>query len=442
MFYSVCFAAVVSAADAQCIQFFGESKPSLMARYRFTAEQALARAQFLNSSSLAVLQSFVLFLQAVRYLDASKAVWSLCSLATSQARAQGLHRDGTYFNLPPFELEMRRRLWWHIFVLNIRASEDHGAEPRLDEQYFDTRLPLNVNDDQLKEDMSQSAREQEGATDMTFNLIRFELSNMQRKLRLLANSSTTQSSMRTIEDRERLIELTQRKMEEKYFSKCDPNNTYLWVASTIGRLVLAKMWLMVHHPRIGDKEDKNADENLKERLFTTSVQVIKFGQLLSSHESTAKWSWLFRTYMQWHIVAYVLSQLCRMPLTPLTEDAWRVLDEKKMSELLRQNRNTLWGPLKLLFEKARRHRDELTRVAGGLCPSVEFLDHDYHDYPSDEPDPMLESTRRMSSGPPPSSAFEGLWDRQYPMDFNLDAALGSPAWDETMQPAWYEILEY
>lgn len=42
------------------------------------------------------------------------------------AHGLGLHRDGTRFGLSPFETETRHRLWWSIYLLDLRASEYRG----------------------------------------------------------------------------------------------------------------------------------------------------------------------------------------------------------------------------------------------------------------------------------------------------------------------------
>ena len=224
LFYSICFASIVSMTDDQCRQLLGDNKDKLMQKYRFAVEQGLARASFLNSSNLVVLQAFVMFLTVVKYIDTSRGIWSLGGLAMQQAQAQGLHRDPTNFNLNPFETEMRRRLWWHISLLDARAAEDHGADPNFHEHLYDTRLPLNVNDDDLWPEMTEAPQEHKGATEMTFCLLRFELSNIQRKLRVMASVENDEDRKRTIREKENLIDITHRHMEEKYFSHCDQNN--------------------------------------------------------------------------------------------------------------------------------------------------------------------------------------------------------------------------
>ena len=223
VFYSICFAAVVSMTEDQAKQLLGQEKHILMQRYRFAVEQALSRASFLSSSSLVVLQAFVMFLIVVKYIDTSRSIWAMSGLAMQQAQAQGLHRDGSNFGLSPYETEMRRRLWWHISLLDARAAEDYGADPTFHEHLFDTRMPMNVNDDEIWPGMKDLPKERTGASDMTFSLVRCELGHMQRKIRIMASAETDESKKRTVKEKESLIDAAHQHMHEKYFSHCDPN---------------------------------------------------------------------------------------------------------------------------------------------------------------------------------------------------------------------------
>jgi len=224
LFYSICYAAVTSMTDDQCKQLLGDDKDKLMQQYRFAVEQGLARASFLNSSNLMVLQAFVMFLSVVKYIDTSQSIWSLAGLAMQQAQAQGLHRDPTNFNLHPFESEMRRRLWWHISLQDARAAEDYGADPNFHAHLYDTKMPLNLNDEDIWPEMTEAPHEHRGATDMTFVLVRFELGDMSRRLRVMASVENDVDKKRTLQEKEALIDLTHQRMQEKYFSHCDPNN--------------------------------------------------------------------------------------------------------------------------------------------------------------------------------------------------------------------------
>ena len=62
LMFSIYFAAVTSLSPADCLATMGANKETLITKYRFAVEQALARAGFLTSHHLVVLQAFVIFL--------------------------------------------------------------------------------------------------------------------------------------------------------------------------------------------------------------------------------------------------------------------------------------------------------------------------------------------------------------------------------------------
>jgi hypothetical protein len=115
--FAVYFSAVTSMSPEACQQQLGIERDIAVKRYRFATEQALARAGFLACQELVVVQAFTLFLACARRHDESKAVWTLTGLLNRMAIGIGLHRDGSYFNLSPFQTEMRRRLWWQVCTL-------------------------------------------------------------------------------------------------------------------------------------------------------------------------------------------------------------------------------------------------------------------------------------------------------------------------------------
>ncbi|KAL9036419.1 MAG: hypothetical protein Q9180_004313 [Flavoplaca navasiana] len=363
MMFSIYFAAVTSLSDEECINMTGIEKESALKKYRFAFEQAMARAGFLNTTELVVLQSFTIFLICVRRNDMTRSVWMLTGLLIRLAQSLGLQRDGEQFGISPFETDMRRRLWWQIVHLDLRASEDHGSEPTILEQSFDTRFPLNIQDEDIDPSMKEPPPEHEGATEMTFDLIRYSVSTTARRLSYVPpgpGKCRNKSEMFTLEHKERLIEELNQHIENKYLKHCDMSVPIHWVAGTVLRLVLAKMWLIVHHPLQREDPDKRGlSEETKNRLFRTSVEVIQWSNLLEKEQSTRKWGWLFRTYVQWHAVAFVLSQLCIRSKGPEVDQAWKVINEifgDLGGPISPQRRGMLWKPLRNLMNRARAMR--------------------------------------------------------------------------------------
>jgi hypothetical protein len=119
---------------------WGEDRNIMLTRYRFGLEQALARANFLYCEETIVLQAFVIFLCLLRRNDDARKIWTLTGLAVRIAQTLGIHRDGSHFGLLPFEIEMRRRLWWQVCILDARSSEDHGCDPTIVQAQFDSKM--------------------------------------------------------------------------------------------------------------------------------------------------------------------------------------------------------------------------------------------------------------------------------------------------------------
>lgn len=383
MMFSIYFAAVTSLSDEDCMNMTGMEKGSALTKYRFAFEQAMARAGFLSTTELVILQAFTIFLICVRRHDDTRFVWTLTGLLVRLAQSLGIHRDGEQFGLSPYETEMRRRLWWTLIHLDIRASEDHGSDPTILDQSFDTRFPLNINDEDINSSMEEPPSEHEGATEMMFDLIRFTVSTTARRISYSPpgpGKCPDKANVFTLEHKERLIEELHQHVEKKYLRHCDMNVPLHWVAGTVTRLVLAKMWLIVHHPlQREDFDSKELSEETKDRLFRTSVDIIQWSNVLENDASTKKWGWLFRTYVQWHAIAFVLSQLCIRTKGPEADRAWQVINEifsDNNIHLSKQKRGMLFKPLRKLMARAKvaRAREldqrQMFPLDGSLGPAI------------------------------------------------------------------------
>ena len=121
---------------------------------------------------------------------------------------------------------------------------------------------------------------------------------------------------------------------------------------------------MAHHPFSFTKpgEPDTPSRELRDRLFITSVEVIEFSYLLEKNENTMKWGWLFRTYMQWHAVAFVLSELCNRPPGPDYDRAWRAVESVYDDRVIGNPRNLrgmLWKPMRQLMMKAKARQVQM-----------------------------------------------------------------------------------
>lgn len=365
LLFAIYYGATTSLNAADCAQKFGEEKSVLLARYRFAIQQALARANFLTTEEIVVLQAFVVFLICLRRNNDARVIWTLTGLVVRIAQTIGVHRDGSHFGLAPFEVEMRRRLWWQVCILDTRASEDHGCDPTIIEQAFDTKMPLNINDADIHPDMKEFPPERQGCTDMSFCLIRFEVANTFRRINYIPpgppKGCTEYFANLTMEDKEKWITECHNRLEERYLKHCDMSVPLFWVTATVARLMMSKMWLMVYHPFQRHDGGASLPRETKEKLFITSLENIEYSLLLETESRTMKWGWLFKTYMQWHALAFILSELCQRTTGDLVERAWIAVEKTRDGRWgMHVSRDSpaghLWRPLKKLYQKAKEAR--------------------------------------------------------------------------------------
>lgn len=363
MLFAIYFAAVTSLSPEECESRLGEPRAALMSRFRFCLEQGLSKANFLMTEEIIVLQAFVLYVLCLRRHEGSRATWSLCGLVVRIAITLGLHRDGSDFNLPPFEAEIRRRTWWQICMLDVRTSDDHGCDPTIMVHTFDTRKPLNINDDDLSPTMIELPQERTGITDMTFACIRFDITSVFTKL-MSANAvqglkNDTSMALSLAAKEEAMLE-SQRNLEEKYLRHCDMGVPMQWVIFTVTRIIMAKLWLVVYLSYQKLDGGNSLPQDTKNTLFVTALESIEYALLLETEVHAVKWGWLYKTYYQWHALAFLLTELNSRTHGDLVTRAWRAVDAtivKWGGSITEDKKNNLWKPLRKLMAKARAIRD-------------------------------------------------------------------------------------
>ena len=265
---------------------------------------------------------------------------------------------------------MRRRLWWQVCILDTRASEDHGSDPSILEYSFDTKYPLSINDEDLDPNATEPPVPREGVSEMTFCLIRYEICNLTRRLTYTppGNAPCVISGKQplSLEEKEELVRECAQHLEKTYLRYCEDAGPLYWVAATVARLIIAKMSLIIYHPLTQPGKPNSLSQDIKDRLFMASIEIIEYSRILESEASTKQWGWLFHTYIQWHAIAYILGELCQRPNSAIVERAWRAVDVVFTTwdgAMTHTKSGMLWQPMRKLLAKARRKREENLRTA-------------------------------------------------------------------------------
>lgn len=231
---------------------FQMTRIQLLTRYRGSTEQALEQADILNNPDITVVQAFTIYIGVLQHIGEARIAWVLVGVLIRIAIVMNLHRDGSHLtDLKPFEVEMRRRLWWHICFLDSRSVESQVSAFKIAEDMFDTRQPANVNDADLDPHMailppSSTAAEGSRWTDTTTTSMQCEIWKLSRRLRSLARNQTCDSDIDVMRS---LFHQNSSRIETTYLCHLDPAiPLHVFVAATT-RLFLTKVSLTLKIPR-------------------------------------------------------------------------------------------------------------------------------------------------------------------------------------------------
>ncbi|KAI0137823.1 fungal-specific transcription factor domain-containing protein [Hypoxylon sp. NC0597] len=366
LMFSIYYASITSMEEDDIMTNFGSPKSELNLKYRLGLEHALAKADFLNAPDIVLVQAFAIFLFLAKRHDSPRFVWMMTGLAIRMAQALGLHRDGSRFpHLTPFEVEMRRRVWYSICMIDVRSSEDQGSDLTITRGSFDTRIPLNINDSDIDPETKETPKEREGITDMTISIVFCQQYIVTQQMMALS----LRDGERCLEGQSRLLNEFYERLERTYLRYSDAtDNIAYWVCVTATRLLVAKMSLIIYFPVLFSSTSEHASEELRNKLFIAAVEVAEYNHTLNAEQACRNWRWIFQTYTHWYAIVYMLIEATRRPWSPAVERAWVALHSTWLipAQSATNNRNlNIWIPLRKLMAKARRHREaEIQRLRG------------------------------------------------------------------------------
>jgi hypothetical protein len=347
LLFAFYLATISSLEEDECQSLLGGPKSITFTRYKRAARQALINAGFLHTSSPMTLQAYAIFIvshkhrffvyvvlikymqMAVRSSHRSETLFVLSGVALRLARKMGLHRDGTSLGLSPFETEMRRRLWWHIFYVDFRISDVLGTKPSSDLFSGDTKRPLNVADEDLSPDMVDPPPERNGITSIVICLIRCDIIEFIRKfsspftddvrLEILTSSDIT------LAKKDSMISQLEDLLERKYLRYCDPSNSLHYFASIIARSSICRMKLFAHNPRRFANHGIKIPQSERDLIFANATKLLEYVNLMRGNPIFDKYKWQIGTNCLWNTILYVLIEARHRKTGPEVDRLWHLI---------------------------------------------------------------------------------------------------------------------
>ncbi|KAJ6134439.1 hypothetical protein N7523_000761 [Penicillium sp. IBT 18751x] len=369
LMFAVYHCAVFSITDDQCMKQLRQERATLMQKFHAAARQALVNASFLRTTKISVLQAFYLFLLSSRYVYDPHTYWILTGISARIGQRIGLHRDGEKLGLPPFDVELRRRMFYQIFPHDGRASQSAGVDYASLPEAWDTKPPLNINDNQIWPGMTERPVEQNGATEMIFCLSRAYVGKRLARSGQPINGTAPWNFLNHHEA-EKVINEAEAEVEEKFIRYCDIVDPLHFLTIGLARSGMTAMRLKLRLPKI---RDQTASDEERQELFKLAQKTLDTDAAVHAHGGTSRFQWHIKPFFLWGTrdsLIFILTTLSKRRdlLYPEQIDAaW-----KSMAQLYQNHDELLDGKQALnvaLRRLALQTWDSYQSSSGDLEPS-------------------------------------------------------------------------
>ncbi|KAH8680940.1 fungal-specific transcription factor domain-containing protein [Xylariales sp. PMI_506] len=343
LMFAIYFMAITSLQDDEVLATFNEPKAMLLQRYYTACQQALINAGFMRNPDLTILQAFLLYLIGIRHYMDPRTLFCLTGIAVRLAYRMGLHRDGAQFNLSPFEIEERRRLWWNLAGFDRRIGEMTGSTITAISNGGDCKLPLNINDADLHLHAKDPPISHTSATEMVFSLTRLEFAKApgSDKMKSVLSDVNPQPVNNVADHRmSNYLERFTTHLEDTYLKHCDPKIPLHYFTLTMTRANTAKLKLLSAFFKVALTTPTSLTPAENDATVIEAIKMIEYDSMIYANESLKGFLWY--TLMHFPFPAYVclIKDLRTRTTGELCERAWQAIFEHHERRKLIQNMGT------------------------------------------------------------------------------------------------------
>ncbi|OAL36449.1 hypothetical protein AYO20_04345 [Fonsecaea nubica] len=316
--FSICYAAVDVLSPGEIETRFRQKKAVLASLYMQRMHQALEEAASLHRSSLYVLQALVLHTICLlrRSGDDVRVGTALLGRAVSEARLLlPQSGDSRHDDLSLLEMQLWRRCWWTLYVLDYHRALKHGHAPSTIFRSQQVALPLNLNDIDLNPTMRQLPVPRKSVTEMSYLHLVVELTRLDAKLRYFKTDEPGSNHHKTLGS---IINEQVREVEVNIIWRCETSRPFDWLMLLTAKAMLNPIEIKLLE--LGQETytiDKSlscaARADLSERTFSLGLDVVECWYILKTNPDLTSWSWYTDTFGRKYDAGYIKSELARRP---------------------------------------------------------------------------------------------------------------------------------
>ncbi|KAM6506947.1 hypothetical protein FALCPG4_018759 [Fusarium falciforme] len=337
LLFSIYNASLFTLSNDECLELMGRPKRQVAHSCAKALRVHLRRTDFLRSASLTTLQALVLYLFSLESHHDTHATWIFSGICVRIAQKMGLHRDGEALGLPPFETEIRRRLWWRIYMLDARCGLRSGLGPSMMPSAGDSKMPTNLNDSELHPDSTTYFQDRDGPSEMAVSFLIYsmgkflaerpsvEASVIQHEIDI--TGPARQTLPHELEELPNLAKEVENRLNGIIDQFADPATPNVYqLAGHIKGQILGRVQIMASMP---PTQLSLSSQPLQpaEKLFLIAVRVME--QSVSQYEAMERieFLWYIKMHFQLDLFAFMVSQLSCQPASDMVVKAWELVSK-------------------------------------------------------------------------------------------------------------------
>jgi len=267
----------------------------------------------------------------------------------------GLHRESSLSKLPPFEAEIRRRLWWQIMILDDRSATLLGVHVGAAfNTSWDTKRPLNVSDNDLSPLMQDLPKEREGPTERLFCTIRSEVGECMRQLQV-TGQDPKRDHFTCVAQKIDLVDDREMRLDKSILKQLDSSIPLHLFSLYMARSAFLQMRLSACHPQQDPFKGASLPQEARDKLFDWALQIIAYDSLTYLDKSLQGYLWHVATQFPFEAFILALTELLARTKGEEVERAWSRINqayEDHPEFIAKAPRNVLYFALGNLTLKA------------------------------------------------------------------------------------------
>lgn len=126
--------------------FTAATAPTNVDRVYFMAAKSNMSITSLETGNLSLVQALTLMSNYLQKRNKPNSGYNYLGLALHMAMGLGLHKEFHDWDISPLNMEIRRRVWWCMFVFSVGATITFGRPLAWPRSGIEVSIPLNIHD--------------------------------------------------------------------------------------------------------------------------------------------------------------------------------------------------------------------------------------------------------------------------------------------------------